>query len=150
MTDVWWFNKPPSFSLPCQDRGVWRNSKESEQWYSCKSSKTATRCNSVTCLKWVCTAVECRKRWKSYHTNACLPVCDCIIKAQPLPGPSALSKCAPNTYNLEREDWPSGCGLLTIHFYFCLTNGLSERTVLDFLSSFFLLSFHTFTTSITI
>lgn len=80
----------------------------------------------------VCAVVESRKRWKSCHTNACLLVCDCIRKAQPLPGPSALSKCAPNTYNLEREEWPSGCGWLTTHFYFCLTDGLSERTVLDF------------------
>ncbi len=143
MTDVWWFNRPPSFSLPRQDRGVWRCSKETEQWYSYKSSKTATRCNSVTCLKWVCTVVESRKRRKGCHTNECLLVCvcDCIRKA----GPSALSKCAPNTYNLEREEWSSGCGLLTTHLYFCLNDGLSERTVLDFFFS----SFHTFTTSMT-
>lgn len=145
MTDVWWFNRLSSFSLPRQDRGVWRSSKEPEQWYSYKGSKTATRCNSVTRLKWVCTVVESRKRWKSWHTNACLLVCDCIRKVQPLPGPSALSKCAPNTYNLEMEEWPAGCGLLTIHFYFCLTDGLNERTVLSFFCSF-----HTFTTSITI
>jgi len=90
-------------------------------------------CNSVTSLKWAsCTVVESRKRWKSWHTNACLLVYNCIIKAQPLPGPSALSECAPNTYNLEREELPAGCGLLTIHFYFCLTDGLSEITVLSF------------------
>lgn len=135
MTDMWWFNRLCTFSLqPCQDRGVWRSSKEPDmQWYSCKSSKTATGCYPLTCLKWV----ESRKRWKGCHTNACLLVCDCIRK---LPGPSALSKCAPNTYNLEREEWPSGCGLLTTRFYFCLTDGLSKRSVLDFF--FFSVSTH--------
>jgi len=30
MTDVWWFNRPSSFSLPRQDNGVWRSSKKPE------------------------------------------------------------------------------------------------------------------------
>lgn len=39
---------------------------------------------------------------------------------------------------------PSGCGLLTIHFYFCLTDGLSETTVLAgvFFSFYFAVSTH--------